>query len=49
MAQVIRKTKKEVNELFNLYSKIQMLVTNGATQGMSLDQIQTFDLYLFIF
>lgn len=31
------KAKGEVNELLNLHSKIQTLVTNGATQGISLD------------
>lgn len=36
MVQIIMKTKWEVNELFNLYSKIQMLVTNDAAQGISL-------------
>lgn len=34
------KTKVEVNEPFNLHSKMQMLVTNGATLEISLDQIK---------
>ena len=35
------KTKSEVNEPFNLYSKMQMLVSSGATLEISLDQIKT--------